>query len=182
MSKYKIIALIGEAGSGKDFLLRCSRIQYPNYHEIISFTTRPLRQGEKDGVNYHFVSTTEFNEMINQGLMLETASFNGWLYGTSKSDLREDQINIGVFNPTGIRSLLAYKDEIDLKVFYVRAPAHTRLIRQLQREDEPNVDEIIRRYHTDQEDFRLLEFEHFIINNETKQDIDEALKLMVWSE
>ena len=182
MNKYKIIALIGEAGSGKDFLLRCSRIQYPQYNEIISFTTRPMREGEREGVNYHFIDTQTFNEMVNEGKMFESASFNGWLYGTAEDSLSIDQINIGVFNPTGIRNLLAHKDKVDVKVFYVRAPAHTRLIRQLQRENNPNVDEIIRRYGTDKEDFRLLDFEHFIVNNETKQDIDEALKLMIWSE
>ena len=182
MSKYKIIALIGEAGSGKDFLLRCSRVQYPQYNEIISFTTRPMREGEREGMNYHFVDVNTFNDMINKGQMYESASFNGWFYGTAAASLDKDKINIGVFNPTGIRSLLERKDEVDLKVFYVRAPAHTRLLRQLQRETEPNVDEIIRRYHTDIEDFRVLDFEHFIVNNETKCDIDKALELMVWTE
>ena len=52
---YKVIALIGEAGSGKDTIMQGILIRCPTqFHEIISCTTRPIREGEKDGVNYHF--------------------------------------------------------------------------------------------------------------------------------
>lgn len=60
MKKYKIIALIGEAGSGKDFLLRCARSKYPNYNTIISCTTRPKRMGEVEGINYYYLTNEEF--------------------------------------------------------------------------------------------------------------------------
>ena len=60
--------------------------------------------------------------------MLEWTQFNNWFYGTSTKSVKEDQINIGVFNPGGIKNLLKRKD-VELKVFYVRAPAKERLIR-----------------------------------------------------
>ena len=80
MNKYKIIALIGEAGSGKDFLLRCAKNKYPEYNEIISCTTRPKRSGEIDGKNYYFLTNKEFDSLVKNGKMLETANFNGWNY------------------------------------------------------------------------------------------------------
>ena len=52
---YKIIAIIGEAGSGKDTIMRRVLEAAPHLHEIVSCTTRPPRAGEIDGVNHHFM-------------------------------------------------------------------------------------------------------------------------------
>lgn len=53
IGSYKILAIIGEAGSGKDTLMQEVLKVNHNLHEIVSFTTRPPREGEKDGINYH---------------------------------------------------------------------------------------------------------------------------------
>lgn len=58
MTKYKIIALVGRAGAGKDALLEevlSGTIGPYDFHEIVSYTTRDSRQGEIDGFSYHFV-------------------------------------------------------------------------------------------------------------------------------
>lgn len=175
MKKYKVIALIGEAGSGKDFLLRQAIQAYPQYNEIISCTTRPIREGEVNGKNYYFLTDKEFKDFEKDGYMLETASFNGWYYGTMKQALRADSINIGVFNPEGVRSLIKHED-IDVRVFYVRAPAKKRLLRQLNRENNPNVDEIVRRYSTDQADFAELDFPYENLPNRFIEDVDDAMR------
>ena len=60
MKKYKIVALIGKAGSGKDTLLQNLIDDNKGWNEIISCTTRPPREGEKNGVNYYFLSDEEF--------------------------------------------------------------------------------------------------------------------------
>lgn len=97
--------------------------------------------------------------------MLEYTEFNGWLYGTGKVSIDKRYINVGVFNPAGIRSLIN-NPEVDVKVIWVRASAKTRLLRQLNRESAPNVDEIIRRYQTDEEDFSNLNFPYKSVDNE----------------
>ena len=140
---YKIIALIGEAGSGKDSMLREILKFNSTIHEIVSCTTRPPRQGEVNGRNYYFLTYDEFLDKINNEQMLEASYFNGWWYGTSR-DALVPGLNIGVFNPEGIRNLLKY-DDIDLHIYRLMVEPKTRLIRQLEREENPNVDEIIRR-------------------------------------
>ena len=177
---YKIIALIGEAGSGKDFLLRCARTKYPDYNEIVSCTTRPQRMGEVEGINYYFLTNEKFAERIARNQMLEWTEFNNWFYGTAIQSLDEDKINIGVFNPGGIKNLLA-RDDVEVKVFYVRAPAKERLIRQLEREDDPDVDEVLRRYHADENDFWDLPFEYINLPNASIRDVDNALAQLVWN-
>lgn len=160
----KIIALIGKSSAGKDLLLRIVAGQNPNLHEIISCTSRPPRSNETQGVNYHFISDKEFEEMIADGQMLECTVFNGWYYGTAFNDLDKDKINIGVFNPAGIKMLRNRKD-VELKVFYITANDKSRVIRQLQREENPNIEEVFRRYLTDKEDFSHLDFPYTEIEN-----------------
>ena len=104
MEKYKIVAIIGKAGSGKDALLKNLIEHNKNWNEIISCTTRPPRDGEKDGNQYYFLSNEEFARKILNNEMLEAAVFNDWCYGTAYDALDLNTINIGVFNPTGIET------------------------------------------------------------------------------
>lgn len=174
MEKIKVIALLGEAGSGKDTLLQLllSLSESNKFNEIISCTTRPKREGEVDGINYHFLTDQEFMEEVKNHQMLEWTQFNGWYYGTATLSLDFNKPNIGVFNPAGIRSLIA-NPNIETLPIYVRVPAKERLIRQLNRENNPNINEIIRRYQTDLQDFQHLEFYHEMIDN--SKSISEAV-------
>lgn len=163
---FKVIALMGKAGSGKDALLHELIRQRPDANEMISCTTRPIREGEAHGVNYFYMTPEEFGARVLNGEMLECTEFNNWFYGTSYEALRSNCINIGVFNPAGVDSLLAYPD-IEVQVFYVTASDKTRLLRQLNREDDPDVQEIIRRFHADMIDFEdLSDIPYIEINND----------------
>ena len=148
MSKYKIIAICGKSASGKDSLLREVVRKDSNFHEIVSCTTRPPRELEVDGVNYFFMSEEEFLNKKNNNEMLETSSFRDWFYGTSLEGVSEEKINVGVFNPTGINSLLN-DNRVDIYLVLVEASDKVRLIRSLRREANPDVGEIIRRYQTE---------------------------------
>lgn len=171
---YKIIALIGQSGAGKDRMLKELLKSKRNFHEIISCTSRPPREGETDGINYHFLSNDEFASQLLEDAFMEATVFNNWAYGTRYQDLDEEKINIGVFNPDGIYNLLERKD-IELKVYYLQVSDKTRLIRQLQRETEPDIEEIIRRYKTDKIDFADLDFKYEILFNETPSDFFMSL-------
>ena len=173
----KILALVGEAGTGKDAILHGVMTLYPDrFHEIVSYTTRPPREGEQDGINYHFVTEEEFNKLD----LLESSSFNGWHYGTASFSLIENKINIGVFNPQGIYSLLGL-NHYDTRIIRVTCNDKSRLLRQLNRENLPNVDEIIRRYGADKKDFE--EFNKKItwadvFVNETPYDLARNVNLI----
>ena len=161
MKKFKIIAIIGPSGAGKDTILRQLGMYLDegvDFHSIISLTTRPPRDYETNGVHYYFVDN------FNNYNMLETSYFNNWHYGTAKEMLKENITNIGVFNPEGVRSLSKNKD-IDLTVYYINANDKTRLIRQLQREENPNIAEIFRRWDTDKKDFSNLDFDYIEFDN-----------------
>lgn len=169
MNKIKVVALYGKAGAGKDALLQATmKLAGTELNEIISCTTRPPRQGEVNHVNYHFVTLEEFTQMVLNGDMLEATEFRAWWYGTPLLSLDPDKVNIGVFNPAG---MVAIKEDPRLDVIPVKIEVSdkVRLMRQLNREDNPDVAEIIRRYQTDEKDFREYEVEHednvFYIDN-----------------
>lgn len=174
---YKIIVLIGQAGSGKDSLMQGVLKENPNLHEIISFTTRPPREGEINGVNYHFITGEEFGEKVLNGEMIEAACFNNWFYGTGYESLRSDCVNIGVFNPEGVESLMLAHN-VKLKVFYVRASDKERLLRQLNREDNPDCLEIIRRFRADLMDFEVLPFPYEELINENYVDFVHNVEII----
>ena len=170
-NKIKIIALIGKAGAGKDYLLQ-ELLKTNDYHEIVSCTTRLPREGEVDGKNYYFMKEGEFFNSVKNNEMLEFTCFNGWFYGTPLKGLSQDKVNIGVFSPDGVRHLLKNKN-LQIDVRYVRALDKTRLLRQLNREENPDVKEIIRRWQTDEKDFSNLDFqyiEHWNDSFRTKKD------------
>lgn len=175
---YKIIALIGEAGSGKDTIMRNVLKVRPGLHEIVSCTTRPMREGEREGVNYFYLTKEAFAEKVINGEMFEATSFNGWFYGTTKQSMDETVVNIGVFNPEGIEALLE-SNEVDVTVYYVCATDKNRLLRQLNRENNPDVDEIIRRFKADREDFCELDFDYIKLPNNTLDDMDAAVRMIL---
>lgn len=171
MGKTKLVAICGKAGSGKDTILQIVKNQSPIFNEIISCTTRPIREREQDGVNYHFLSNEEFAQKVVDGDMLEATVFNDWCYGTALSSLNPSKINVGVFNPEGVE-ILSENPHIDLMVFYIIAKDKTRLLRQLNREKNPDVKEIVRRFSADEKDFNFLSnrFDYIELSNEALED------------
>ena len=71
------------SGAGKTSLVKALVEQDPGVRVSVSHTTRPMRPGEVDGVNYHFVDEAEFLRRVGQGEFLEHARVFGNLYGTS---------------------------------------------------------------------------------------------------
>ena len=172
---YNIIALVGEAGSGKDFLLRQLLLENNDLHKIVHSTTRPKRQGEKDGVHYHYYDVSTFLSIAKSGLMSEWRCFNGWYYGTEDSVLEPaPAVNVGVFSPGAVRDLML-DCEYCVKVYRICASDKNRLLRQIDREDDPNINEIVRRFNSDSEDFKRLGFSYQSLSNNTMEELRQSL-------
>jgi hypothetical protein len=116
--KYKIIALTGAAGSGKDTLIYELMNNSENkkyFNRIIRTTTRPKREGETNGVSYHFCDKEEFLKLIKDDSLLEYNVFNNWRYGIQYKDLDINKINIGEFNPYSLREICVLPN-VDVRV------------------------------------------------------------------
>ena len=175
-SKIKIIAFFGKAGSGKDTIQKwLAKYHEKDVHEIISCTTRPPRDYEKDGVDYNFLSIEDFTKQVLNGEMLEATEFRGWFYGTQASALSADKLNIGVFNIAGIEALLE-NTNIEVLPVLVYASDKTRLMRQLSRENNPDCEEICRRFQTDSKDFAKIDFEPFFVWDNPATDCEYEMR------
>lgn len=166
--KYKIIALFGKSGSGKD-TIKNWLVSLPNTNKIINTTTRPKRDYEIDKKDYYFISPLAFIKNVAQKEFIEYEVFNGWYYGTQKIALKKENINIGVFNISSIHQMLK-REELEVLPVLIDTPDEIRFKRIIEREKNPNYSEIWRRFLTDKEDFQNLDFsyETFINNSDNK--------------
>lgn len=187
MSKYKVLALMGESGSGKDTLKNTLCTQYPDtFRRVVTCTTRPARNKEKNGVDYFFLTPDEFAKKILDMSMLEAQCFNGWYYGTPIDSFKEGIINVVILTPDGVRNVQETKD-INLLTVYLKVPAKKRIIRALKREDNPDIDEIYRRYKADLKDFASLDdIDYRTIDNDdillfTLSKLKSILRSKEWS-
>jgi guanylate kinase len=88
--KGRVVVLSGPSAVGKSTVVRCLRERIPDLHFSVSATTRAPRPGEVDGVDYHFVSPARFQQLIDEGALLEWAEIHGGLHrsGTLAAPVR----------------------------------------------------------------------------------------------
>ena len=93
IEQQNILIISGPSGVGKSTIAKKLVDIFPNVKEEVSCTTRPKREGETDGVEYHFVSREDFMQMLAAGEFFESSEYNGNLYGTRYSELEEKTTN-----------------------------------------------------------------------------------------
>lgn len=156
-----MIVLVGESASGKSSIEKYLVNNY-EYKKVVSYTTRPPRNEEIDGVDYHFIDTEKFLKLKADGFFAETAMYREWYYGTAKEDCTDDKV--AVLTPHGLRQISKI-DGINVISFYINVSRRDRLIKILQRGD--NVDESYRRNLSDVGQFDGISDEvTYIINND----------------
>ncbi len=120
-----IILLMAPMGSGKSELVRHVKEVYPEVHFSISCTTRDMRPGETDGVDYYFIARDEFTEKVETDDFLEWAEFGGNLYGTLKSEvverLKKGQVVLSEIELQGVELLKSIIPENNRTILYVDA-------------------------------------------------------------
>lgn len=164
-----MIVLVGESASGKSSIEKYLVENY-GYNKVVSYTTRPPREGEVDGVDYHFISTEQFYKLRGQNFFAETAVYREWHYGVAKEDCTDDKV--AVLTPHGLRQVSKLPD-INVISFYISVPRRDRLIKILQRGD--NIEESYRRNLSDIGQFDGISDEvNYIIHNDSyKKSIAE---------
>lgn len=167
-----MIVLVGESASGKSSIEK-SLVDNYGYKKIVSYTTRQPRQGEVDGIDYHYISENQFIKLQNEGYFAEVGEYNGWHYGTAKNDCISDKV--AVVTPHGLRQLVKIPN-LDIHAFYINVPRRDRLIKILQRGD--NIEEAYRRSLSDVGQFDGIsdEVDYIISNENYTKSIDEMTK------
>ncbi|MFN8455765.1 MAG: guanylate kinase [Anaerolineae bacterium] len=168
-----LVVLSGPSGVGKDLTLaRLKEMGYP-FHFVVTATTRPKRPSEVNGVDYFFVSTSDFAEMIEEGELLEYAVVYGDYKGIPKAQVRQalasgkDVImRIDVQGAATIRRLVP-----EAVLVYLSAESEEALVRRLrERKTEPE-DQLKMRIATARQELKWLDmFDYLVINEEDQID------------
>ena len=158
----KIYYVMGKSCSGKDTIYRRLTERHPELRVVVPYTTRPIREGEQDGVEYFFVDREKMEEMRAAGRIIELRSYNTvlgvWNYFTAD----DGQIDLAAHSYLIIGTLVSYQAMRDyygaeaLVPIYVEVEDGTRLERAIDRERKqakPQYEEMCRRFLADAEDF-----------------------------
>lgn len=158
----KIYYMMGKSSSGKDTLFKLLKKAFPEFKEIVLYTTRPLREGETDGKEYHFVADEVLEEFQKAGKMIELRAYDTmhgiWKYATvddGQVDLQNaDYLSIGTLE--SYEKLQEYYGADQIVPLYIEVEDGERLFRALSRErmqETPKYAEMCRRFLADTEDF-----------------------------
>lgn len=144
----KKIVIAGKGASGKNFLME--RFKERGFRHLVSHTTRRMRPGEKEGVEYHFVSKEEFKKMVSNNEFVEFQEFNGNYYGASVKEWNDSDIVI--LAPQGVQNIkrLGLRDECF--IIYLDIPKETRRSRLYERGNS-TIGEIEKRIESDDREF-----------------------------
>lgn len=144
-----MIVLTGPSASGKTATCLYLQSHY-GIRKVITHTTREMRAGEKQDVDYHFVSEEEFQRMIDNHEFIEYVTFNGHHYGTSKKEVRIDKCMA-----VELQGAETYKSFHDPKIvlFFLCLDEKTCRERMLSRGDDPK--KVANRILNDKDAFQL---------------------------
>ena len=171
-----LIVLSGPSGVGKDALLRKMKEQKYPFHYVVTVTSRPRREGERDGVDYHFISQREFQQMIDNGELLEWANVYGNYYGVPRKEISQ-ALSKGkdVIVKVDVQGAATIKRILPQAVFiFLRPPSMEELERRLrQRHSESARDLALRLQKAEEEMKSLPLFDHVLTSYQGK--LDEAI-------
>ena len=135
-----MLILVGHSASGKTEIANELKRDY-DMKKIITYTTRPKRINEIDDVDYHFVSEERFLELKEKDFFVETTYFNGYYYGSSKEDVKDDAVVI--LDPIGLSNFKNSKLDNIIAIF-LNCDENIRYNRMIKRGDNiDNAKEII---------------------------------------
>ena len=158
----KIYYMMGKSSSGKDTLYKEVLKALPKLKTLVLYTTRPIREGEQEGIEYHFVTDEELERFEKAGKIIEERTYDtvygAWKYAT----IEDGQINLAAYDYLVIGTLESYAGmkkcygAENLVPIYIEVEDDERLSRALSRErqqEQPKYEEMCRRFLADQKDF-----------------------------
>ena len=179
-----MLILMGKTASGKNLVID-QLVEKYHFSPIITYTTRPMRKNEKQDVTYHFISTDEFIEKINNGFFAEWKDYvtnDGiWYYGTALDDcMNASDKDVIILTPDGVRDLK--NNDVNLIVVYLYSNLKTIRHRLKFRGDD--LKEVERRISSDIKDFKDAEMlADRIVYNNLNDNIDNVVEnVLCWYE
>jgi guanylate kinase len=176
-----VFVISGPSGVGKDAVIDKLVAQDANLERSVSFTTRHPRPTEKDGVDYSFVSRDEFQRLVDEGEMLEHATYDGNFYGTSAGRVEELRVagsdvilKIEVKGAEQVRQRLP-----DATFIFLSPPSMQELIRRTAlRQTESAEERSARQMIAETEMTFAPHYDHVVVNDDLDRAVAEVLAII----
>lgn len=179
-----LVLLSGVSGAGKDTIKKQLIARMNNVESLPSYTDRAPRANDVAGVTYNFVSTEEFERMIEDNELYEYSVHHEHYYGTSKKLLNE-KINNGKIivkdiEVNGVENLLKLlKDEVKIVTIFLRVPKEQLQKRLENRIDKPSLKEIqLRLNRFDYEESKIGMYDYIIKNNDLEKTVQVIMTII----
>ena len=182
MSSGELFVVSAPSGTGKTTLIRRLLADLPGIDFSVSFTTRPMREGEKEGVDYHFIDDVKFDGMLAAGEFLEWARVHGRRYGTG-SRLVDASLAFGHdvlldIDTQGAASVRKLRKEAVL--IFILPPDPGTLEARLRGRRLESGDEARRRLsNAKQEMERHTDYDHLVINDDMERALRELTAIVL---
>lgn len=178
-----LLIITGKMCSGKDTVVK--RLINKGFKKVVTYTTRPKRRGETNGIDYHYISKKDFEGKIQDGFFLEYRSYKVasgeiWYYGSAKEDvmkIRDDQKKVIILSPSGVDKMYELKRDgsVNFRVIYLKCNDTTIRERAKHRGDMKQ--EVARRIETDGIDFSVMDiFAQKVVWNDLDTEIGDVVK------
>jgi guanylate kinase len=172
----RVFVITGPSGVGKGTLIRSLRERMPELELSVSATTRRPRPGERDGVDYHFLSDADFQRRVDAGEFVEHATYSGRRYGTLRSEL-ERRVRDGhpVVLEIEVQGARQVRNELpDAVQVFIAPPSRDALRARLVGRGTDDPEQIDARLRTaDAELDAQHEFGHVVVNDRLEDAVDE---------
>jgi len=176
-----ILVITGPSGVGKGTLIRGLLERIPELELSTSATTRKPRPGERDGVDYSFVSRERFQQLLDEGAFLEHATYNGNLYGTLAERVeRERAAGHDVVLKIEVQGAEQVRAKLPEAIFmFIASPSVDELVRrQVKRNTETSQDMEARRLIATREMEHASRYAHVVVNDELGRAVAEILDII----
>lgn len=173
----KLFIVSAPSGTGKTTLVKKLTKEFPCVIASISFTTRPPRNGEVDGVDYHFINDAEFEKKKEEDDFLEFAEVFGRYYGTSKKWVSE-QLNQGkhVVLVIDTQGAMKLKKIISAVLIFVQPPNEEELVRRLSNRQTETPEKIEERLRWAKNEMVMSQYYDYLIVNDHLEVAYRVLK------
>jgi guanylate kinase len=174
----KVFVITGPSGVGKGTLIRGLLERMPELEVSVSATTRAPRPGERDGVNYHFLTPEEFEQRVQAGDFVEHATYSGNRYGTLRSELeRRLADGAGVVLEIEIQGARQVRAAMpDAVAVFIAPPSRPALRARLVGRGTDSPEQVDERMRTAERELEARpEFAHVVVNDRLEQATDELV-------
>jgi len=181
MKKGKFIIISGPSGVGKGTIYGRLRKELGGWYSV-SMTTRGMRDGEVDGVDYYFISKEEFKKGIGDGKLLEYNIYNDNYYGTPKDKVLEKlDEGVNVFLEIDVNGARNIKNTFpDALLIYIAPPSIEELRERLINRGTEDLETIEKRLKIANDELKQVNFyDYVVVNNDLEQAISKVRSIIL---